>query len=543
MSLWLGVPALILAFLLLYQPWRLAERELYRAEGGYAVQAQEMDWSLPMAQAHGVALRNEYPLYPLAASLLRSVTDWPMESVLRLLAVAATAATALMVGFAAGRARDGRAALVAAAMYLSCEVVVEKSLDGYPITIAVFFLLAAQLSFYYFAIFRSAWNRAWMISGALLAAAFYTGGFWYVFCFVFPLLFMRRPLTVGNRWLRPGMAIGAALLAVAILLWLLPYLNSTQPGSMAWESRFAADGVGGYLWQLVQFPWDLAVRLLPWTLLAWSPFCVALFKVDATPLFSQYLRTIAISTLFLLWLRPGFEPRDLLIAVGPLAVMTGINYEMTVRRYAVQLDRVLLGCEWFLWGVAALLTGFMIVPEPLIALVVRLSHPIDFRFGAGWVAATLGMAVCVALLAWSFRLRRGQGRRTWLLLLTTATGGALFYWQAMYPYRSEDIPKRTLGGEFRTALASGGAPAERANLPVFKLNIQDLYGEIYYMGVRVRKIDSLTELPREDRTVYLFSTEFPQYPERVWTNLLPPGKTYRGHSIALWKGVRRETEP
>ena len=56
------------------------------------------------------------------------------------------------------------------------------------------------------------------------------------------------------------------------------------------------------------------------------------------------------------------------------------------------------------------------------------------------------------------------------------------------------------------------------------------------------KIQELDELPLNDRVVYLVDTEFPQYPERSWRNLLPPDFRYRGHRICIWKGVLRQPE-
>ena len=38
----------------------------------------------------------------------------------------------------------------------------------------------------------------------------------------------------------------------------------------------------------------------------------------------------------------------------------------------------------------------------------------------------------------------------------------------------------------------------------------------------------------------MISTEFPQYPDRSWSNLLPPDYSYRNHRLSLWKGVKRE---
>ena len=85
-------------------------------------------------------------------------------------------------------------------------------------------------------------------------------------------------------------------------------------------------------------------------------------------------------------------------------------------------------------------------------------------------------------------------------------------------------------------------PNAAAPATVCKFNIADLYGECSLLNARIRKIASLEELPDNEETVYLLSTEFPQLPERNWTNLLPQDQTYRERRICFWKGVLRRED-
>lgn len=104
----------------------------------------------------------------------------------------------------------------------------------------------------------------------------------------------------------------------------------------------------------------------------------------------------------------------------------------------------------------------------------------------------------------------------------------------MHPYRAQEEVKREFGTTIRRAL--DGQPGGT----LYKSNILDLYGELFYSGAKVVKLQSLEELPEDQETVYLISTEFPQYPDRSWSNLLPPDYSYRNHRLSLWKGVKRE---
>ena len=124
----------------------------------------------------------------------------------------------------------------------------------------------------------------------------------------------------------------------------------------------------------------------------------------------------------------------------------------------------------------------------------------------------------------------------WLFLLLVTVAGGVFYGSVMLPYRAQERNKREFGAMIAAALARE-TPGR-----LYKSNILDLYGEIYYAGVGARKIQTLEELPADEPVVYLLSTEFPLFPDRNWTNLLAPGYTYRSHRLALWKGELRPRE-
>ena len=113
---WAGILILALAFLVLFEPWFLGVRELFRQEGFYAVLAAEFTPDSPVVTAHGVVIRNAYPLYPALTALLNRGLGLEMELALRLLSVAMVAASAMLVYIAAASERSSRAGLAAAGM-------------------------------------------------------------------------------------------------------------------------------------------------------------------------------------------------------------------------------------------------------------------------------------------------------------------------------------------------------------------------------------------------------------------------------------------
>lgn len=536
LPLWAGILVLILAFGALYQPWRLGTQELLRMEGLYAVQATEFDFSSATVTAHGAAIQNAYPLFPALASLAARWTMLPMDFVLRLISVMMVAAGAVVVYVASSSERPGRAGLVAAAMYISTNLMFEKGLEGYPATTSAFLLLLAQLLFFQFGFRRSNWNLGWIFSLGMMALGFCCGGFTLLCYFLFPLFFLRRPLSVKSKFRKPGFAIGVAILAGAVIAWWGPYwiLSHRIPLQyIGWEES----SFYNYLLDVLVFPVELPFRLLPWTIIAWIPFCVALQALDETPIFSRYLRTLVIAGGALLWFGPDRDPREIIYILGPLSILVGINYDLAMRRYGFKIRKLLILAEYFALATAAALGIFCLAPQSWLEPFFRLSLSLAFR-DAGyhriWAAV---MAVLILLMAIYLRRIR-QVRPIWLILLLTMVISALFYWTTIAPYRAQEQEKRLLGQRIGRVLSE--EPVRPRVL--YKDNIQDLYSELYYAHIPVQRLQDLGELPSEPEAVYLVGTEFPLVPDRDWSNLLPADFTYREQRLCLWKGVKRPRE-
>ena len=119
-SVWIvAVLTLIAAFLIIYSPWQLGDRELYWQEGYFASQAMEMDYYMPMTFAHGMVIQDSFPFFPWIAAIIHNECGLSMEMTLRFISIAALAVIAVLVWFAAGSAGGTQAAAVAAAMMIS----------------------------------------------------------------------------------------------------------------------------------------------------------------------------------------------------------------------------------------------------------------------------------------------------------------------------------------------------------------------------------------------------------------------------------------
>ncbi len=528
---WVGILILCLAFLALYQPWHLDVRELFRLEGLYAAESSEIGGRLSVVTAHGVMIQNAFPLYPMLVNCLTEYAGLSIEFALRLLSVGMLGFSAVMVYFAAASERSYRAGLVASAMYIGSALAVEKVIDGYPTTLTAFFLLAAQLLFFQFGIRRANWSTAWILSLGMMVFGFFAGGVAALCYFVFPMFFFRRPLSVKSKFRKPGFAVGVLLISIAVASWALACwsLAHKVPVQYVW---WGDTGVWEYLRDILLFPVELPLRLLPWSLIAWIPFCVALQALDETPIFSRYLRTLTFATLALLWLLPDSDPREIVYLLAPLSILTGINYELGMRRYGIKLRRVLVLGEYILLGGAVALLVMCFASFEYLSMFLSLNQSLDFCRTADYRIQALLVSALLLALALLYHFWR-RTRPVWLLLLLLAVGCGIYFWAVIQPYRSQENDKRMLGRDLRSALKGEAPPV------LYKGKILDLYGELYYAGVPVRKVLEFAELPPAEPVVYLLSTEFPQLPERDWRNLLPPGYTYRGHRLSLWKGVLR----
>ena len=526
------VCALAAAFLMIYLPWLSADRELFRQECIFAVEAMEFNPRSLLVTAHGVPEYNAVPVFPAVTQFIHRLTGAPVELVMRGISILMLAAGGVLVYFAAASQRTSKAGFVAAAFYLTALIAMEKAVEGNPATMGAFFLLSAQLVFFYYGIRKSNWNKAWIYSSALAALSFLSCGFSMLLYFVAPMFFFRRPLSVRSKFRSPGFVVAVLLLAGVVAAWTLPFLLRSD-GSLYdlwidsvlfYKKRYFLD--------IIEFPLLLPLRLLPWSLIAWLPFCVALQELDKTPIFSRYLRTLTFVILAIVWLFNDRESRDIFFLLGPLAIQTGITYELGTRRYGERVRKILFCGEFLAAGLAAAFVIVQFAPEKWLTLFISLKNSLAFRNALHFPVV---VAVCCVLLMVLFLIFRFCRRRQplWIMLLLISVSCGIFYGGVMAPYRAQKTDKRRLGADLKKVLTAANCKN------VYKIGINDLYGELFYAGVGATKIRSIDEIPPEDPVVFLIGTEFPGTADRSWTNLLPQGYTYSNHPLSLWKGVLR----
>ena len=565
--------ALLIAsvFVLIFGVWVIFPRELHRQECLYAAEAAEYSFFRPAVTAHETPIRNSYPLYPALAALLDRA-GVPMENALRLITVFFIAAGSVLVYFSAATGSGARAGLAGAAMYCSTFLMLDKGVDGAPETMSAFFLLSAQMCLFYFGLRRGRWNAAWPGAALLLAAGYLTGGTPVLVLFVVPLLFLRRLISGRAKYRNWGFAAAAALLALICLGKVAVQWNlerTTTGGTLFFTGFSDPDYVGDFLlyWPL------LFVKLLPWSAIAWIPFCVALQQLDDKPLFSKYLRVLVMVTAVLLWLIPGMGPRDLLYLPGALSILCGVYYELGMRRYGERIRKMAPAAEYAAPIIILFIVAGCFAPEKLLWKFMSLGNTLNFRNQPENGVAILAGAIGILAIGAGLRLLRRE-LPVWIMLLGVSVMVGIFSGVMLLPYRAQDVKqgvdprkedasKWSMGLSMRYILESTirnsvkkKGPAGRrlegealkaevknrlSRVVLYKSGIGDLYGELFYAGVRVKRLRSVDELPDPGPLeVYLISDGFPQNPKWSWTNLLPEGYTYQKQRVMLWRGKRNQ---
>ena len=175
-----------------------------------------------------------------------------MDSALRAVSVFMLVMGGIVCGISAS-GRSKTSGIVAAAVYLTSFLAMSKGLEGYPATTSAFFLLCAQMAFFYYGIRRANWSMAWILSSLLITLAFFSGGIRMILFFIFPMLFFRRPLSVKSKFRTPGFIIAVLIASVAVAGQLLQFSIATGKAPLS-ELLGAAFNTSDYWEEFIFYP-------------------------------------------------------------------------------------------------------------------------------------------------------------------------------------------------------------------------------------------------------------------------------------------------
>lgn len=535
---WAALVLLALLFLLTYPPWHLGERELFWNEGGYAVAVTEMDSFPPVVTGHGHLLSDTYPLFllPAKAAVLCGL---PMEFTLRFLSVFTYFLLTVLVFLICRRNVGLQAACAAAAVMFTTIIAREKVPEGYPTALTALLLYGGWMVWIESGLGRGNWNLAWILAGLFGGLIFYNAGVSGLIYFFVPLAMQRRPLTVWPKIKGFGFYAGLTLVLLFVLFWWAPRLGFPPDPKADLISEFSP---GGYLRDLLVFPFNTFLRLMPWSLLLWAPFCAALIPLDNNPLFGKFHRILFLTLLLLIWFNPASKSRDLIYLLPLMATMIGTNYWIVVRRYGKRISRICTFCAWAVIPLA--LAGIIYLTletktlESILSLVsIRVSLPLSGKeipsvLYRGYAECTIALLCGVAAL---ILIRKKCP--LWLTVSLFFCGWFLPYWAVLNPYRAQDRTKSEFAAQVRAVLQDGENLLPGRDM-VYS-NVYGLFPESYYSGFPFRALEP-ADLPEDKEVVYMISPDVPANPNRIWIRILDTD--YKKNRLFIYKGQRIENE-
>ena len=498
-------------------------------ESIFAAIAQDMidhrNWLTPQFQGIDCSL---FPLYPWLVAICSGfarVTTFTVRlpATLSLFGIAATAY------LIARRHRSANCGAIAAIIVLTCLGSLRIGLVAQTETLHAFLLTAAWFIWYELGPQRQRWSAAWGVSLLLVFLDTFNVGLKAPCFFYLPLLLTRMPPKTRRRLQQPKHLAWLLFYALLLYLWLMNFCP--QQPLLPWNTVVGAASEipdTALIVHLFRFPAQVFALLLPWGLLAWVPFCLALRPLEPPGSICSFLRAVVFCPFLFYLFFPGQSPLMLLAQLGPLAVLISFNAPIVLHRaerffrrltaiWSVLLITALVIASIF-WLLAALgkitLVGpaALGIPPRALTIVFSVLSAI-LLFAAGWLLLELTASFNPLSLAWcTFGTRLLHICLAFPLLFLTVTD------RRYAALRIRGEIKLSGDGEFTAPLARESPP------PVIYLDSEDAYPAIcYYLDCPVRRIRRpLEELPRTDNVIYLLSSRPPTIITRNWEAISPP---------------------
>lgn len=514
--------------------------ELTSVEGIQSALARDMVATGDYVKTHlyGRPVR-EYPLYGWLVCLFSGFRPPTLLS-LRLPAILSVWGIALLSGLNARRMQSNFAGFIAAATVLLSVIGFQEGLRARTDMLQAFLTTAAWYSWFQLGIDGKRWNTAWVLSTFLVLLGIFNVGLKACLLFYLPLLFMPRRINVRLRMQMPAHLVAVLVAALVVCVWLS--VSPDQP-LMPWnrESRliqFDKDS-SGYLWHLISFPWKTLFSLLPWSILLWAPFCIALRQFEKAPVACHYLRVIIFTFFFAIWLFPHTTPIQLLPLLGPVAILIGVHFEIVLRRHQAILNRLLHIAAWLtvagntlgalFWG--AVCSGFISIMDcqlrfsALFAFVLALLGYLTWRLILSHNShCTFRSCIVWCICAARFMLLfTATAYRNWDLSDKRWAGEQLAGTCSAYdiiasPNTSAitEMPPTGTLAEVRPRVSCIYYRPAKANSPLY-------LSEFHHLNVPVILLSATgdwnQELPDDLGTVYVLSSRVPAQPSRSWRAL------------------------
>ena len=516
-------------FILMYPLWNLGLRDLTRQEGFFAAVAAGIHSFPPDGRIYGELLPHVYPLYPLLIKALNCL-GISMEFALRLISVASMGAMALMTGIIGSRTAGLHGGAAGACVIFSTVLACGEGIEGTPKTLTALLILAGYQC-YFNGNRKGAWSLSWIFLGLFAGLAFYCEGFKALVYLFLPMLFLSRPFTPYRRMNHGGFVLGILLLTAFLLCWLIP--RWAPDSSSEWIPWTGYTHFSDYISEVLYRPVKGCLLLVPWIFFLYAPFCPALIEIDQNPLYSKYLRTLFLVGVCIYILDPFGEEADLFYLLPAVALLTGLNYDIVVRRHGHFFNK-LLRCAAF--------CGILLCAGGILFLLTRESILLDLGIHEGYLRGRKGtiethwlVCLCAGILSGLLGcILSSRKKAIFLTILCTVCSYTFFFWAVVHPYRCAERSRSRLGQTLRNALQQHYSP----RMTVYKDNaISGLYPECHYLGTAICSIPFNKIHILKEKQIFLLtiSNIQPRDITRDWTKV--SDIIYRNQNLYMWKGT------
>lgn len=529
---------LFILALLLYLPAMFFVELQGGEEAAYAAIAREMlssgKFLQPSLQGSKLQI---FPMYAWLVSIFSFGSPPSLFSV-RFPAFLSILTLAWLCAATATRLKNRQAGFMAAAIVLSCWASLRTGFRAQTETVHALFIASAWFFWHKYGPQEEKWHKAWAIALFFVFLGILTVGAKAIFIFYLPMIFARRP----SKMLRNLQSAPHLLVLTIFIFVTIAWIKFISPQAfLPWNAltfELPAKLQAGFFRHLFLFPAKILIYLAPWGLFFWAPFCLALRQFEPTGSFTGFCRALIIIPFlfFLIW--PGTSPLILFPILAPMAVMIGMHFEIVSNWYK----------RFFIFVAKSLyiMTFVLSIPATLFWLFVFLGNiEIQPNLLSYKQANLLPFILCVfsfslLFICWKL-LKTAKQQPLWQsLFLGTAALRTLYisFFACIYFL---SIGNRKLAG-----LTLAGA------LPYGVINLQSdpLYGlelppqknltnekkankiyldsnntylvETFYIDKNIVRLNSpQTELPLDEKIVYLLSHRLPLRPERSWEPLSP----------------------
>ena len=316
-------------------------------------------------------------------------------------------------------------------------IVAEKAVEGYPQMLSALILFAGWQVWIAVGLGKGNWNLAWIYAGIFGGLAYYNGGFTDLIYFFVPLVVQRRPLTIWPKFRKWGFFAAVAAVTLFVLFYFVPRWLSDNPQTLTGGDPINAS----YFTGLLMFPLEVFLRLMPWSLMLWAPFCAALIPLDPSPVSGRFHRILFWSLVILVWLNPESRVRDLIYLAPVTAVMCGMNYRIVVRRYGYRIHKLLAAGAIICFCAAACVVVYAALPDFVTPYIAKFNVPqIDLseRKVVLTVVIECAAALLCAVAAFAMSVKKSP---VWMTYCMIFCGTMFICWGVLNPYKSQNRAK------------------------------------------------------------------------------------------------------